>query len=200
MGVSPADIKQLRQLTGAGVLECKQALEEVGGDLEQAKDLLRKKGIAKADKKASRATAEGLVQAYIHADGKLGVLIEVNCETDFVARTDDFKQLCRELAMQIAAAAPSYVSKEDVPPEVVAKEEALLREQTLAEGKPEKIVDKIVQGRMAKFYAEECLLEQPYIRDEKGKQTVGDLLKEYIAKLGENLRVKRFVRMRIGED
>jgi len=200
MAVSPEQIKKLRELTGAGILECKNALEEVEGDLEKAIDLLRTRGIAKADKRAGRATAEGLVQAYIHSDGKLGVLVEVNCETDFVARTDDFKELCREVAMQIAAAQPLYVNREEVPTDLLEKEKAILREQTLAEGKPEQMVDKIVEGRISKYYQENCLMDQAWIKDDKGKLTINDLVKQYIAKLGENLQVKRFVRLRVGEE
>jgi elongation factor Ts len=200
MAVSPEQIKKLRELTGAGILECKNALEEVEGDLEKAIDLLRTRGIAKADKRAGRATAEGLVQAYIHSDGKLGVLVEVNCETDFVARTDDFKELCREVAMQIAAAQPLYVNREEVPADLLEKEKALLREQTLAEGKPEQMVDKIVEGRISKYYQENCLMDQAWIKDDKGKLTINDLVKQYIAKLGENLQVRRFVRLRVGEE
>ncbi len=200
MAVSPEQIKKLRELTGAGILECKNALEEVEGDLEKAIDLLRTRGIAKADKRAGRATAEGLVQAYIHSDGKLGVLVEVNCETDFVARTDDFKELCREIAMQIAAAQPLYVNREEVPADLLEKEKAILREQTLAEGKPEQMVDKIVEGRISKYYQENCLMDQAWIKDDKGKLTITDLVKQYIAKLGENLQVRRFVRLRVGEE
>ncbi len=200
MAVSPEQIKKLRELTGAGILECKNALEEVEGDLEKAIDLLRTRGIAKADKRAGRATAEGLVQAYIHSDGKLGVLVEVNCETDFVARTDDFKELCREVAMQIAAAQPLYVNREEVPADLLEKEKAILREQTLAEGKPEQMVDKIVEGRISKYYQENCLMDQAWIKDDKGKLTITDLVKQYIAKLGENLQVRRFVRLRVGEE
>ena len=200
MAVSPEQIKKLRELTGAGILECKKALEEVEGDLEKAMDLLRARGIAKADKRAGRATAEGLVQAYIHSDGKLGVLVEVNCETDFVARTDDFKELCREVAMQIAAAQPLYVNREEVPADLLEKEKAILREQTLAEGKPEQMVDKIVEGRISKYYQENCLMDQSWIKDDKGKLTISDLVKQYIAKLGENLQVRRFARIRVGEE
>lgn len=200
MAVSPEQIKKLRELTGAGILECKKALEEVEGDLDKAIDLLRTRGIAKAEKRAGRATAEGLVQAYIHSDGKLGVLVEVNCETDFVARTDDFKELCRELAMQIAAAQPLYVNREEVPADLLEKEKAILREQTLAEGKPEQMVDKIVEGRISKYYQENCLMDQAWIKDDKGKLTIADLVKQYIAKLGENLQVRRFVRLRVGEE
>ena len=200
MAVSPEQIKKLRELTGAGILECKKALEEVEGDLEKAMDLLRARGIAKADKRAGRATAEGLVQAYIHSDGKLGVLVEVNCETDFVARTDDFKELCREVAMQIAAAQPLYVNREEVPADLLEKEKAILREQTLAEGKPEQMVDKIVEGRISKYYQENCLMDQAWIKDDKGKLTISDLVKQYIAKLGENLQVRRFARIRVGEE
>lgn len=190
-------IKELREKTGAGIVDCKKALQEANGDIEKAVEILRKKGAAKAAKKADRATAEGIVVSYIHAGGKVGVLLELNCETDFVARTEDFKNLGHEIAMQIAAMNPAYVSKEDVPQEVIEKEKEILREQALSEGKPEHIVEKIVEGRLNKFYSERCLLEQPWIKDDS--KTIGDLIKEYITKLGENIRVKRFCRFEVGK-
>ncbi len=190
-------IKELREKTGAGIVDCKKALQEANGDMEKAVEILRKKGAAKAAKKADRVTAEGLVVSYIHAGGKVGVLLELNCETDFVARTEDFKNLGHEIAMQIAAMSPEYVSKEDVPAEVIEKEKEILREQALAEGKPEHIVEKIVEGRLNKFFSEKCLLEQPWIKDDS--KTVGDLVKEYITKLGENIKVKRFCRFEVGK-
>lgn len=195
--ISASLVKELRQRTGAGMMDCKEALEETGGDLERAIERLREKGLAKAAKKAGRVTAEGLVESYIHAGGRIGVLIEVNCETDFVARTPEFKELCRDLAMQVAASKPDYVSREDVPEEVLEKERAILRAQALNEGKPEHIVDKIVNGRLEKFYEEHCLLEQPFIKDLD--RSVKDLLAEKIATIGENIVVRRFVRFELGE-
>jgi len=189
-------IKELREKTGAGIVDCKKALVEAGGDIEKAVEILRKKGAAKAAKKAERATAEGAVFSYIHGGGKVGVLVELNCETDFVARNETFKELGHEIAMQIAAMAPEYVSKEEVPAEVIEKEKEVLREQALAEGKPEHIVEKIVEGRLAKFYAEKCLLEQPWIKDDS--KTIKDLITDYITKLGENIKVRRFARFEVG--
>ncbi|MCR4418924.1 MAG: translation elongation factor Ts [Clostridia bacterium] len=179
------------------MMDCKEALVATGGDLDRAVEVLRQKGLAKAARKAARVAAEGLVESYIHAGGRIGVLIEVNCETDFVARTPEFKSLCRDLAMQVAASKPEYVSREDVPAEVLEKEKSILRAQALNEGKPERIVDKIVEGRLAKFYEERCLLEQPFIRDLD--RSVKDYLAEKIAAIGENIVVRRFVRFELGE-
>jgi elongation factor Ts len=190
-------IKELREKTGAGIVDCKKALQEAGGDVEKAVEILRKKGAAKAAKKAERATAEGAVFSYIHAGGKVGALVELNCETDFVARNETFKELGHEIALQVAAMAPEFVSKEDVPAEVVEKEKEILRQQALAEGKPEHIVEKIVEGRLSKFYAEKCLLEQPWIKDDS--KTIKDLITDYITKLGENIKVKRFARFEVGK-
>jgi len=190
-------IKELRQRTGAGVVECKKVLQETGGDVDKAVELLRKRGAAKAEKKAGRATAQGVIASYIHAGGKAGALVEVNCETDFVAMTEDFQNLAREIAMQVVAMSPKYVSPEEVPDEVIQKEKEILREQAISEGKPENVVEKVVEGRFAKFLAENCLLEQPWIKD--STKTVEDLINEYIAKLGENIKVKRFCRFQIGE-
>ncbi len=198
MSVSVDKVKELRLRTGAGVVECKKALEECGGDIEKAIEILRKRGIAKAVKKAGRVTAEGIIASYIHSDKKLGVLVEVNCETDFVARTKEFQELAHEIAMQIAAASPLYVSPEDVPQEVLEREKAIYREQVLAEGKPEHVADRIVEGRIKKFYEEACLLEQPYIRDQNRK--IRDIIAEKIAILGENITVRRFVRFKVGEE
>ncbi|MGI9952010.1 translation elongation factor Ts [Moorellaceae bacterium AZ2] len=195
--ISAADVKELRSRTGAGMMDCKRALEETGGDMEKAVEYLRMKGLAAAAKKAGRATREGVVDAYIHGGGRIGVLIEVNCETDFVARTEEFRELVHDLAMQVAAARPQYVRREDVPQEVVEKEKSILRAQALNEGKPEKVIDKIVEGRLEKFYQEACLLEQPFIKDME--RTVKDLVAEKIAKLGENIEVRRFVRFELGE-
>ncbi len=197
MAVDAKLVKTLREMTGAGVLDCKKALEETGGNLEEAVELLRKKGIAKAAKKASRETKEGIIHAYIHAGGRVGVLLELNCETDFVARNDLFKELANEIALQIAAMKPKYVSREDVPREIVEKEGEIIREAALAEGKPQHIAEKIAEGRLEKFFKEVCLLEQPYIRDDK--KTIEELIKEYIAKIGENIKVSRFCRYEIGE-
>ncbi len=190
-------IKELREKTGAGIVECKKALQEAGGDIEKAVEILRKKGAAKAAKKADRATAEGIVVSYIHAGGKVGALVELSCETDFVARTEDFKQLGHEIAMQIAAMSPEFVSREEVPSELVEKEKEILKQQALSEGKPEHIVEKIVEGRLSKFFSEKCLLEQPWIKDDS--KTIKDLLTDYITKLGENIKVKRFCRFEVGK-
>ncbi len=190
-------VKELRQATGAGILDCRKALEAAEGDFDKAVDYLREKGLAKAAKKMAREAKEGLIAAYIHGGGRIGVLVEVNCETDFVARTDEFKALVNEIAMQIAAMAPRYVSREQVPAEVIEHEKALYRTQALEEGKPEKIVDRIVAGRLEKFYKEACLMEQDYIRDDS--KTVDDLIKEAIARIGENIVVRRFARYQLGE-
>jgi elongation factor Ts len=190
-------VKQLREKTGAGMMECKSALVEAGGDLAQAEIVLRKRGLASAQKKAGRATSEGLVGAYIHPGGKLGVLLEVNCESDFVARTDDFQHLVRDISMQIAATDPRYLRKEDVDPAALDQERDIQRARALAEGKPEKIVDKMVEGRLSKFYEEVCLLEQPFVKD--NTMTIGQLIASKIAKLGENITVNRFVRFKVGE-
>ena len=198
MAVDAKLVKKLRELTGAGMLDCKKALEETGGDIEAAVELLRKRGIAKAAKKAGRETKEGLIHAYIHAGGRIGVLLELNCETDFVARNELFKELANELAMQIAAMRPRWVKREDVPKEIIEKEGEIAREAALAEGKPEHIAEKIAEGKLEKFFKEVCLLEQPYIKDDK--KTVEELIKEYIAKIGENIQVRRFTRYELGEE
>jgi elongation factor Ts len=190
-------VRDLRERTGAGMLDCKKALEESGGDAEKAIEILRKRGLAAAAKKAGRVAAEGAVGSYIHAGGKIGVLVEVNCETDFVARTDEFQELVRDVAMHIAAAEPRFVSREEVTDEVLATERRIYREQALEQGKPEAVVDRIVDGKVGKFYAEAVLLEQPFIKDPD--KTIGDLLAEKIAKIGENIRVRRFSRYRLGE-
>ena len=197
MEVPAAQVKELRERTGAGMLACKQALVEARGDMERAITILREKGLAAAAKKAGRVANDGLVEAYIHGGGRIGVLVEVNCETDFVARTEEFRTLARDLAMQIAAARPEYIRREDVPEEVVVKERAILRAQALREGKPEKVVDRMVEGRLEKFFKEQCLLEQPFIKDPN--ITVGQLITEKIARLGENITVRRFARFELGE-
>jgi elongation factor Ts len=190
-------VKELRERTGAGVLDCKKALAEKNGDMEKAVEYLREKGLAAAAKKAGRISAEGIVYSYIHGDGRIGVLLELNCETDFVAKNPAFKELAKNLAMQIAASRPEYVDKEDVPAEALAKEKEILTAQALNEGKPEKVVEKMVAGRIEKYYKEVCLLEQPYIKDPD--IAVKDLIVEQISKIGENIRVRRFVRYEVGE-
>ena len=197
MEISAKLVKELRDRTGAGMMECKKALIEAKGNLPEAEIILRKRGIAAASKKASRTTRQGVVSSYIHPGAQLGVLVEVNCESDFVARTDDFQQLVKDLAMQIAAADPQFIRREDVTPEALAKERDIQRGRALNEGKPEKMLDKIVDGRMNKFYEEVCLYDQPYVRE--NSTTVGDLIKSVIAKLGENISVSRFVRFKVGE-
>uniref|UniRef100_A0A7V3KP05 Elongation factor Ts n=1 Tax=candidate division WOR-3 bacterium TaxID=2052148 RepID=A0A7V3KP05_UNCW3 len=189
-------IKELRERTGAGVLDCKKALEKTNGDIEKAVEELRKMGLAKADKKLDRETKEGIIEAYIHPGARLGVLVEVNCETDFVANTDEFKKLAHNLALQIAAMAPKYVKREDVPEEVIAKEKEILMEQLKREGKPENVIQKIVEGKMEKFYQENVLYEQQFFM--QPEITVEEYIKQHIAKFSENIRVKRFARFKIG--
>lgn len=195
--VTASMVKELRERTGAGMLDCKKALEKTGGDIEKAIDLLREKGLAAAAKKAGRITAEGMVGSYIHMGGRIGVLIEVNCETDFVAKTEGFKDFVKNMAMQVAASKPLYVSRDEVPANVLEKEKQILRQQAINEGKPENIVDKIVEGRIEKFFKEACLLEQPYIRDPE--VSVQQVLTETIAKIGENISIRRFARYEMGE-
>ena len=197
MTITADQVKQLREMTGAGMMECKKALAETGGDLNKAIDALRKAGIAKAEKRADRAASQGRVESYVH-DSRIGVLVEVNCETDFVARTDDFRTLCRDLAMQVAAAAADYVRREEVPAERIERERAIYRDQVKNEGKPAAIADKIVDGKLNKFYSEVCLLEQAFIKDDK--IVVGDLVKQMSSKTGENIVVRRFVRFRLGAE
>jgi elongation factor Ts len=196
MEITASLVKQLRERTGAGMMECKGALTEAKGDLAEAEIVLRKKGIAAASKKATRTTKQGVISSYIHPGAQLGVLIEVNCESDFVARTDDFQELVKDLAMQVAASDPTFVRKEDVTLEALDKEKDIQRARALAEGKPEKMVDKIVEGRMNKYYEEFCLYEQPFIKD--NTITINDLIKAKIAKLGENIGVARFSRFKVG--
>jgi elongation factor Ts len=195
--ITAALVKQLRERTGAGMMECKKALVEAKGDLAEAEVLLRKWGIASASKKASRTTRQGLVGTYIHAGGQLGVMVEINCESDFVARTDDFKELVHDVAMHVAAADPRYIRKEDVPESVLEKEKEIARDRARGEGKPEKVLDKIVEGRIAKFYEEVCLLEQPFVKEPT--TTIGQLVKTKIAKLGENIAIARYVRFKVGD-
>jgi elongation factor Ts len=195
--ISATLVKQLRDRTGAGMMECKSALKEANGSLDEAEVVLRKKGIASAAKKATRSTKQGVISAYIHPGSQLGVLIEVNCESDFVARTEDFQELVKDLAMQVAAADPKYVRKEDVTPELLAKEKEIQKARVIAEGKPEKVAEKIVEGRMSKFFEEVCLLDQQFIKE--SNVTVTELIKSKIAKLGENITVARFSRFKVGE-
>ncbi len=190
-------VKQLRERTGAGMMECKRALEESKGELGEAEVVLRKRGIANANKKSARATRQGVIGSYVHAGSQLGVMVELNCESDFVARTDDFRELVHDIAMQIAAADPQFIRREDVTEEALRKECDIQRARALAEGKPEKMVEKIVEGRMNKFYEEVCLLEQPYIKD--NSFTVAQLIATKIAKTGENITVARFVRFKVGD-
>lgn len=196
MEITAAMVQELRNRTGIGMMECKKALAESKGDLEKAITILRKKGYARAEKKSGRDTSEGLVGAYIHMNGKLGVLVEVNCETDFVARNDDFKELVKNISLHIAAANPKYISSEDVPSEILDEERDIIREQFKDSNKPPEIVDKIVDGKLSKFYKEVCLLDQAYIKDDK--MSVNDLITEFIAKSGENVKVNRFTRYEIG--
>ena len=192
-------VKKLRELTGAGVMDCKAALEASPGDVQKAVEFLRKKGLADAAKKSQRTVREGLVGAYIHPGGKIGVLVEMDCETDFVARTDGFQQLLKDLTMQVAAANPTYVSREDVPGEVLEKEREIYRQQMADQKKPPQVLDKIVEGKLEKFFAEQCLLEQPFIKDAAGKTRVKDLVAQVSAQTGERVVVHRFSRFQVGE-
>jgi elongation factor Ts len=197
VNISAAQVKELREKTGAPMMDCKQALTDAKGDLEQAEVLLRKKGISVAAKKAARVTSEGVVESYIHAGGKIGVLVEVNCESDFVARTADFKELVHDIAMHIAASDPKFVRKEDVTPEAFDREKDIYRAQAAATGKPPQVVEKIVEGKMSKFYEEVCLYEQPFIKDQA--VSIAQLIATKIGKLGENIAVRRFARFKVGE-
>ncbi|MEO0071835.1 MAG: translation elongation factor Ts [candidate division WOR-3 bacterium] len=198
MKVSTELISNLRSRTGAGVLDCKEALEACDGDIEKAIEYLRKKGIAQAAKKAERATAQGVIDAYIHPGERLGVLVEVNCETDFVARNQEFRRFVRDIAMQIAATDPQAISREDLPQEKIDRERRIYEEQLAGSNKPKEVIEKIIQGKLEKFFNDVCLLEQPFVKIPE--KTVGDYLKEQIAKFGENIRIKRFVRFKIGEE
>ncbi len=196
-GVSAQQVKQLREATGAGWMDCKAALAANGGDVEQAVAWLRKKGMATAQRKAGRTTSEGCVASYVHAGSKIGVMLELNCETDFVARTEEFRQLAHDLAMHVAAAEPRFIRREDVAKEMLDKEREIYRAQVIAAGKPEKVADKIVEGKLEKFYEENCLYEQHFIKDDK--LTVKELIEAVIAKVGENVTVRRYVRFKLGE-
>ena len=195
--ISAQMVKDIRDTTGAPFIDCKKALEETKGNIDKAIEILRVKGLAKVSKKSGRETPEGIITSYIHGGGKIGVMVEVNCETDFVARNDEFQNFTKEVAMQIAAANPLYVNPEDVPEDVLAKEKEIMKAQVIESGKPENIADKIVEGKISKYYEENCLINQVYIRDSKKK--ISDLMNELIAKVGENIRVRRFIRYQLGE-
>lgn len=197
MAVSASVVKELRERTGAGMMDCKKALTECDGDIEKAIDYLREKGLAAAAKKSGRIAAEGIVLSYIHGGGRVGVLVEINCETDFVAKTDGFQNFAKDVAMQIAAARPEYVRRDEVAPEILEHEKQVLRAQALNEGKPEKIVDKMVEGRVEKFYKDNCLLEQPFVKNPD--QSIEQYLNETISKIGENISIRRFTRYEMGE-
>ena len=201
MAITAGQVKELREATGAGMMDCKKALAENNGDMDAAKDFLRKKGLAAASKKAGRVAAEGAVGSYVHMGGRIGVLVEINCETDFVAKTDEFQELVRDIAMHIAGApvVPLAVSREDIDPDVLAKEREMGIAQAKEQGKPEKIWDKIADGKVEKFVKDSCLLEQVFVKDPDGKQTIKDLLTEKVAKIGENIQVRRFSRFELGE-
>ena len=198
MKITSKLVKELRDRTGVGMMDCKKALVETEGDMEKAIQHLREKGLSAAAKRAGKETKEGSIFSYIHPGSRLGVLVEVNCETDFVARTDDFQELGKNLAMQVAASAPLTVTRDELPKDVIEKEREIFKKQALSSGKPENVVDKIVEGKLEKFYHEICLLEQPFVKNDK--ETIEDLLKETIAKLGENIVIKRFARFQLGED
>jgi elongation factor Ts len=197
MSISAQQVKELRELTGAGMMECKSALQEAGGDFEKAIVLLRKKGLAAAAKKATRITSDGLVVSYVHPGGKIGVMVELNCETDFVAKTPEFHELAKDLAMHIAALDPKYLRKEDVDPEVLDREREIYREKARSSGKPAAVIDKIVEGQLSKFYADFCVYEQPFVKDDS--ITVGQLIADRIVKTGENISLRRFARYKLGE-
>ncbi len=197
MAIDASMIKQLREKTGAGILDCKEALTDSDGDMEKAVDFLRKKGLATAAKRAGRAMSEGIVESYIHMGGKIGVLVEINCETDFVAKTDDFKEFVKNIAMHIAATNPVGIVPEDVPQEVIDREKEVYHGQVIEMGKPEKIADKIVEGKLAKFFKDNCLMDQAYVRD--NDKSIADYLNEVIGKTGENITIRRFARFQLGE-
>lgn len=197
MAITAQQVQELRRKTGAGIMDCKRALEQAEGDIDKAVTVLRKEGMARAEGRLSRAATEGIVASYIHAGGRIGVLVELNCETDFVARTDEFQGLARNLAMHIAAENPRFLQREDVPEPVLDKEREVYRALAVKEGRPEKVLDKIVEGRLRKFCSETCLMDQPYVRDD-GK-TVADVIKEAVAQIGENIVLRRFVRYQLGE-
>ena len=197
MAITAAQVKELREATGVGMMECKKALTETNGDMEKAMEWLRKKGIASAEKKSGRVAAEGVVEAYIHMGGKIGVMVEVNCETDFVAKTPEFKAFVRDIAMHIAAANPAYLNREEVPAEILDKEREILRAQALNEGKPEKIVDRMVEGRVEKYYKDNCLVDQPFVKDPN--MTIAQYVTQRVQMTGETIKIRRFVRYEMGE-
>lgn len=197
MAITMDQVKELREKTGAGMLDCKNALEKANGDINKAIEILREKGLATAQKRSARVASQGAIGSYIHMNGKIGVLLEINCETDFVAKTEDFQNFLHEIAMQIAAANPRYIRREDIPEDVILREKEIYTKQLEEQKKPQQVIEKIVAGKLEKFYEDVCLLDQPYIKDESKK--VGDLLKELIAKLGENIVIRRFVRFQLGE-
>jgi elongation factor Ts len=198
MDIDVSLVRDLRQKTGAGIMDCKRALKETQGNIDKAIDFLRQKGLAKAAKRVGRKAEEGLIGSYIHPGGRIGVLLEVNCETDFVARTQEFKDLVKDISMHVAAADPQYLMREGIPEEIIQKEKAILRVQAQEMGKPEKVVDRIVEGKMERFFSEVCLLEQPYVKDLD--LTVGDLLHSLIGKIGERISIRRFTRYQLGEE
>ncbi len=198
MSISAQEVKKLRDKTGAGMMDCKKALQESNGDLDKATDILRRQGIAKAEKKSGRTANEGQIASYIHPGGRIGVMLEINCETDFVAKTDDFQNLANDIAMQIAAMTPVAVDREDIDQALIEKEKAIFHEQAKDEGKPEHIIEKIVDGRLEKYYSEVVLLEQPFVKDTD--KTIGQLITDAVAKLGENIAVNRFIRYELGEN
>lgn len=198
MQISASDVKKLREKTGVGFMDCKRALEETKGDFDKAIELLRKQGIAVAQKRSGRATAQGIVGSYIHMGGKIGVLVEVNCETDFVAKSDEFKNFVKDIAMHIAASSPRWLSKEDVPTDVLEKEKDILKDQALKSGKPEKVIDRIVEGKISKFFTENCLMEQPFVKNTD--MTIQQYLEELMGKTGEKCVIRRFTRYQMGED
>ncbi|MBI5141795.1 MAG: translation elongation factor Ts [Nitrospirae bacterium] len=199
MSVSMDAIKELREKTGAGMMDCKKALAETDGDFEKAVDVLRKKGLAAASKKATRTASQGVVGSYIHLGGKIGVLVEINCETDFVARTDDFQALVKDVAMHIAAASPLYVSREEVPADALEREKAVHADQLRQQNKPENMIEKILTGKVEKFYNDICLVDQIFVKDAEGKKKISDLIAEHVGKLGENIVIRRFARFQLGE-
>jgi elongation factor Ts len=196
--IPASQVKQLREITGAGMMECKKALQESGGDLDRAQEILRERGLAGVEKRKGRVAADGVVESYIHGEGRIGVLVEINCETDFVARTEEFRELAREVAMQVAAQSPRWVSRDEVPEDVVESERKVYAERARQMGKPENVLDKIVDGMLDSFYKETVLLDQPYIRE--GSKSVDDLVKEVASKVGENVVIRRFVRYQLGEE
>ncbi len=198
MTISTAQIKELREKTGAGFLNCREALEDSGGDLDKALEILREKGLAAADKRAGRETNAGVLDLYSHGEGRIGVMVEVNCETDFVARTEEFRGFAHEIALQVAANSPLYLNKVDVPEEIVTEQKDRSRQQAQEEGKPENVIERIIEGKMEKYYEQNCLLSQPYIRDDSVK--IEELLKEMIGTVGENITIRRFVRWSVGEE